>query len=64
MAYEYVKEYYGVKPEVGQRVKMLPPNKPLEGVIVGKRQYDHYVHVRFDGRKFDVPVHPLELAYL
>lgn len=64
MAYEYVKQHYDVNPVVGGRVRMLPPNKPKEGVIVGKRCYDCYVHVRFDGRTFDVPVHPLDLEYL
>ena len=33
------------------------------GVIVRKRSYDQYVHVKFDGSKFDVPVHPLDLDY-
>jgi chromatin remodeling complex protein RSC6 len=59
MAYEYVKEHYGVNPEPGMRVKM---DEKL-GTVVAKKAYDHYVHVRFDDRKFDVPVHPMDLVY-
>ena len=61
MAYEYVKQYYGVSPEVGMRV--TSKDGKHTGVIVGKREYDHYVHVRRDGQKFDVPFHPLDLVY-
>jgi hypothetical protein len=61
MAYEYVKQAYGVNPEVGMRVTTEDGKK--SGVVVGKRSYDHYVHVRFDGVKFDVPCHPLGLIY-
>lgn len=62
--YEYVNQHYGVSAVPGKRVK-LPGRRPTEeGVIARKQSYDHYVHVRFDGQKFDVPVHPLELEYL
>jgi hypothetical protein len=61
MAYEYVKQYYGVNPEVGARV--TSKNGTKAGVIVGKRSYDHYVHVRLDGMKHDVPFHPMDLIY-
>lgn len=57
--YEYVKSNYGVNPVIGQRVTMGEKS----GVIVAKRSYDHYVHVKFDGRNFDVRVHPMELDY-
>ncbi len=64
MAYEYVKRSYGVPAEVGMRVTFNEEGSPRkDGVIVGKRQYDHYVHVRFDGCKFDVPCHPMSLDY-
>jgi hypothetical protein len=63
MAYEYVKQYYGVPVEIGQRVSM-EGHRPEYGTVVRKREYDQYVHVRFDGHKFDVPVHPLDLKYL
>ena len=59
MSYEYVKQYYQVPVEVGQRVSMGHQT----GVVVKKRSYDQYVHVRFDGVSFDVPVHPLDLVY-
>jgi hypothetical protein len=59
--YEYVKRYYGVNPVIGARVQVKGSGKL--GVVVRKRCYDHYVHVKFDGQKFNVPVHPLELNY-
>jgi hypothetical protein len=64
MAYEYVKQAYGVYVEVGQRVTMKDSHRSIRtGTVVGKRGYDQYVHVRFDGQKHDVPVHPLDLEY-
>lgn len=66
MSYEYVKQMYAVNPEVSMRVTFNEKGcARKEGVIVGKRpeEYDHYVHVRFDGRDFDVPCHPLSLEY-
>ena len=63
MAYEYVKQHYGVPAEPGTRVSMKGRRPTETGVIVRKRCYDHYVHVRFDGQRFDVPVHPLDLEY-
>jgi len=59
MAYEYVKQVYGVSPEPGMRVKM----GDKLGTVARKKAYDHYVHVKFDDRTFDVPVHPMELEY-
>lgn len=61
MAYEYVKQYYGVNPEVGMRVES--EDGKHRGVIVARRSYDHYVHVRIDGQKHDSPFHPLDLKY-
>ena len=64
MAYEYVKQTYGVPVEVGQRVTMKHIiSKEKTGTVVAKRGYDGYVHVRFDGQKHDVPVHPFDLEY-
>ena len=64
MSYEYVRQAYGVPVEVGQRVTFNEKGcARKEGVVVGKREYDHYVHVRFDGSDFDVPCHPLSLEY-
>lgn len=61
--YAYVNSAYGLAVKIGMRVT-LPGHRPTEtGVVVRKRSYDHYVHVRFDGHTFDVPVHPLELKY-
>lgn len=61
MAYEYVKQYYGVHPEPGMRV--TSEDGKHVGVIVGKRCYDNYVHVRIDGQKHASPFHPLDLIY-
>lgn len=64
--YAYVKRFYGVNPRIGGRVVMIggpAKDRAKTGVIVRKRAYDHYVHVKFDGSKFDVPVHPLDLTY-
>jgi hypothetical protein len=58
--YEYVNSYYGLNVEPGQRVS-TPNGK--HGLVVAKRCYDHYVHVKFDGCRFDVPVHPMDLVY-
>jgi hypothetical protein len=64
MAYEYVKQYYGVPVEVGQRVTMKDTHRVVRtGTVVKKRVYDQYVHVRFDGNKCDSPMHPLDLEY-
>lgn len=59
MAYEYVKSYYGVNPEPGMRVTM----GAKAGTVARKRAYDHYVWVKFDGEKYDVPCHPRDLNY-
>ncbi len=59
--YAYVKQFYGVNPVIGARVTTQDGKK--SGVIVRKQSYDHYVHVKFDGTKFDVPVHPMDLRY-
>ena len=61
VAYEYVKSYYGVNPEPGQRV--TTKDKQKSGTIARKKSYDQYVYVTFDGSKFSVPCHPLELEY-
>ncbi|HWF62902.1 MAG TPA: hypothetical protein VN666_21700 [Nitrospira sp.] len=61
--YAYVNRFYGLAVKPGMRVTM-PGHRPTEeGVVVRKQSYDHYVHVRFSGQTFDVPVYPLELKY-
>lgn len=60
--YEYVRGAYRVRPRIGQRVQhtetlqfgTIAPESPS-----GR----HYVMVRFDGRKFNSPCHPLALDY-
>lgn len=61
MAYEYVKQYYGVNPIVGARVSSK--DGKYSGVIVGTRTQEHYVHVRIDGQKHASPFHPMDLNY-
>lgn len=57
--YAYVNRAYGLNVGVGMRVRV---NGKM-GTVVAKPCYDHYVHVKFDDRKFDVPVHPNDLDY-
>ena len=61
MAYDYIKQHYGVPVKVGGRVTMRDNGRT--GVVVRKRCYTHYVFVRFDGARRNVPVHPLDLDY-
>ncbi len=61
MSYEYVKRAYGVNPVPGARVRHNETGK--FGRIVRKRVDDNYVHVQFDGQKFDLPCHPKALDY-
>lgn len=60
--YDYVRRTYGVPACVGLRVVAF--GRP--GVIVATRTQLHYVHVRWDGERRSVPVHPTdpELEYL
>ncbi len=62
MAYEYVKQHYGVDPVIGGRVRL--ENTQREGVIARRRTYDHHVWVTFDGQGFASPCHPKSLEYL
>lgn len=57
--YAYVNKAYGLAVKPGDRVVM----SGRHGVVVRKAAYDHYVHVKFDGTKFDVPCHPMALMY-
>jgi hypothetical protein len=60
--YEYVRNYYNVPAYVGVRVTSFD-REQLTGVIVAAKSDLHYVHVRFDGKKHAVNVHPLDLEY-
>lgn len=63
MAYEYVRQHYGVNPEVGAHVTTTDGKRP--GVIAKERQsHNHYVYVRFEGVRRPLPCHPLDLIYL
>ena len=62
MAYEYVKQAYGVNPVIGSRVRHSVIDK--YGVIVARKSYNHYVYVKFDGEKHAKPCHPKELDYV
>ena len=61
MAYEYVKQAYGVNPVIGERVRHNEIDK--HGTIVARKSYDQYVYVRFDGEKHPKPCHPTALDY-
>lgn len=62
VTYDYAKRTYGVNPVVGERIRHHVGGK--EGVIVGERSPNHYVHVLFDGGKHPLPCHPTEMDYL
>jgi hypothetical protein len=56
--YDYVRRYYGVPANVGQRVKV---NGKGEGVLVGKQGSQQYVWIRFDGEtRVNGPFHPTD----
>ena len=62
MAYDYIKRTYTFQPQVGRRVKHTVTGKL--GVISREdRSASHYVQVRFDGQRFALPCHPMELEY-
>jgi hypothetical protein len=61
MAYEYVKQAYGVNPIIGDTVKHKETGN--RGVIVARKSYDNYVYVRFEGVKYALPCHPEALDY-
>lgn len=61
--YAYVNRYYGLSVKPGMRVTMSGHRPTETGTVVRKRSCDQYVHVRFDGQSFDVPVHPSDLQY-
>lgn len=60
--YDYVRRTYGVNPIPGHRCRL--ENTDREGVIARRRNYDHWVWVRFDGSGFATPCHPTSLIYL
>lgn len=59
MSFDYIKQYYGVSAKRGDRIEF----GGRQGVITSAT---HYIHVRFDGTKHSVPIHPTEdgLRYL
>lgn len=62
MSYDYIKRAYAVTPTVGERVRHTVTGN--SGIIAREdRSQGHYVQVKFDGRKFASPCHPLELEY-
>jgi hypothetical protein len=60
--YDYVKRSYGVEPKVGARVRHTETGQFGEIAPEGRSQ-QHYVMVRFDGRKHADPCHPTALDY-
>lgn len=63
MAYDYIKKNYSFAPEVGKRVRHTETKRT--GVI-GRESPSagHYVQVKFDGQKFNLPCHPNSLEYV
>jgi hypothetical protein len=65
MPYSYVNRYYRLNVGVGQRVQGRSGVRLTGewGYVMENRANDQYVHVKFDGAKFPVPVHPMDLDY-
>lgn len=61
MSYEYIQNYYGVVPKVGQRVQHEVTRK-FGTIARENRSSSHYVMVKFDGSKHSLPCHPGELG--
>lgn len=62
MAYSYIKKMYGFEAVVGRRVRHETEG---EGTVAPEdRSCQHYVMVKFDGRKHAGPCHPGELTDL
>lgn len=59
LPYAYVNRAYGLNVKPGMRVRALGKL----GTVARKKCYDHYVYIKFEGTKFDVPVHPNDLDY-
>lgn len=62
MAYEYIKQAYGVQPKAGMRVRSKDGKYSGE-VARCRLSHAHYVYVRIDGRNHAEPFHPLDLIY-
>ena len=63
MAYEYIKQTYGVSPEVG-RVVYHTVTKAYGVIKRESKSASHYVQVQFEGDNHALPCHPTELQYL
>lgn len=61
--YDYIAHHYGVRFEVGQRVRE-PINQRAGTVLPANTGRQHYVMVRLDGDYGFGPHHPLELEIL
>lgn len=63
MSFEYIRGYYKVDVKRGGRVEYKTSQGVKVGTITGASQY---VHVRFDGVKHSVNIHPTDpdLKYL
>ena len=59
-AYEYIRRFYGLSYEPGQRVRHTVTNN-VGTVCPMRASHGHYVQVRFDGLSFAQNCHPEEL---
>lgn len=62
MSYDYIKRTYSFRPEVGRRVRHTVTGN-LGAITREDRGQGQYVQVRFDGKAFSLPCHPMELEY-
>jgi hypothetical protein len=56
---DYVRRTYGVDVKRGQRVAFGAGERRQLGTVTGA---SHYVHVRFDGQRHSMNVHPTDPA--
>lgn len=62
MSYDYVKHYYGLEFKLRDRVTHTITGRSGEVRRSGTSIPAHYVAVRFDGDKHNLPCHPKELS--
>jgi len=65
LPYAYVRRFYHVDPQIGERVRHTELTRNNLGTIAAEHPgMGHYVMVRFDGQRDPMPCHPTALEYL
>jgi hypothetical protein len=61
--YDYIAKSYGIRPIVGERVRLEGPGARWGNVAPESPSHGHYVQVIFDGSDFASNCHPRSLEY-